>query len=284
MVHTLNRMFNLNAPPLRAGLLGPRVVSPHPQGLQGSHLNLSQTSAKRQRTYFLVNNKSCEQSCCGRTTWRGHPRAHGRYSRCGNTRQSLMRLPSLSSLLLYVPRPLYPSICSTVRETSPRMLQRGEPAAAGEVRTFAELGLRHELSAALPFTAPLEIQRLAWPHLAGGADAILVSEAGSGKTLAYLLPLLHAMLERAGGGEQIGRAGGGEAPSPSRTGRLLLVVPTSVPLCELTDMSGDVSGMCMHMSHRCSASSCWRRRGRCFSARRSRSPRRAATTREGLTN
>ncbi|EOD17357.1 hypothetical protein EMIHUDRAFT_210008 [Emiliania huxleyi CCMP1516] len=111
------------------------------------------------------------------------------------------------------------------------MLQRGEPAAAGEVRTFAELGLRHELSAALPFTAPLEIQRLAWPHLAGGADAILVSEAGSGKTLAYLLPLLHAMLERAGGGEQIGRAGGGEAPSPSRTGRLLLVVPTSV-LCE----------------------------------------------------
>ena len=31
--------------PLRAGLLSPRVVSPHPQGLQGSHLNLSQTSA-----------------------------------------------------------------------------------------------------------------------------------------------------------------------------------------------------------------------------------------------
>ena len=31
--------------PLRAGLLGPRVVSPHTQGLQGSHLNLSQTSA-----------------------------------------------------------------------------------------------------------------------------------------------------------------------------------------------------------------------------------------------
>ena len=32
--------------PLRAGLLGLRVVSPHPQGLQGSHLNLSQTSAQ----------------------------------------------------------------------------------------------------------------------------------------------------------------------------------------------------------------------------------------------
>ena len=40
--------------PLRAGLLGPRVVSPHPQGLQGSHLNLSHRPAqKRHRTYFL---------------------------------------------------------------------------------------------------------------------------------------------------------------------------------------------------------------------------------------
>ena len=40
-------------PPLRAGLLGPRVVSPHPQGLQGSHLNLSQTSAQRHRSIFF---------------------------------------------------------------------------------------------------------------------------------------------------------------------------------------------------------------------------------------
>ena len=43
VVHTLNRMFiQSQCPtPLRAGLLSPRVVSPHPQGLQGSHLNLS---------------------------------------------------------------------------------------------------------------------------------------------------------------------------------------------------------------------------------------------------
>jgi len=39
-------------------LLGPRVVSPHPQGLQGSHLNLSQTSAQRHKRYFLLNNKA----------------------------------------------------------------------------------------------------------------------------------------------------------------------------------------------------------------------------------
>ena len=44
--------------PLRAGLLGPRVVSPHSQGLPGSHRNLLQTSAQRHRTYFLLNNKA----------------------------------------------------------------------------------------------------------------------------------------------------------------------------------------------------------------------------------
>jgi len=38
-------------------------VSPHPQGLQGSHLNLSQTSAQLEATYFLLNNKQgCEES------------------------------------------------------------------------------------------------------------------------------------------------------------------------------------------------------------------------------
>ena len=46
VVHTLTEQNNKNVQsqcptPLRAGLLGPRVVSPHPQGLQGSHLNLS---------------------------------------------------------------------------------------------------------------------------------------------------------------------------------------------------------------------------------------------------
>ena len=33
-----------------------RIKNTH--SLQGSHLNLSQTSAQRQRTYFLVNNKA----------------------------------------------------------------------------------------------------------------------------------------------------------------------------------------------------------------------------------
>ena len=50
--------YQLSSSASGAFLLGPRVVSPHPQGLQGSHLNLSQTSAQRHRTYFLLNNKA----------------------------------------------------------------------------------------------------------------------------------------------------------------------------------------------------------------------------------
>jgi len=41
--------------------LSPRVVPPHPQGLQGSHLNLSQASAQRHTRYFLLNNKAVNE-------------------------------------------------------------------------------------------------------------------------------------------------------------------------------------------------------------------------------
>ena len=50
--------LSLSVCELRAGLLSPRVVPPHPQGLQGSHLNLSQASAQRHTRYFLLNNKA----------------------------------------------------------------------------------------------------------------------------------------------------------------------------------------------------------------------------------
>jgi superfamily II DNA/RNA helicase len=37
---------------------------------------------------------------------------------------------------------------------------------------------------------PSEVQRLAIPHITRGADTLVQSETGSGKTFAYLLPLL----------------------------------------------------------------------------------------------
>ncbi|KAL1524698.1 hypothetical protein AB1Y20_019583 [Prymnesium parvum] len=62
----------------------------------------------------------------------------------------------------------------------------------------------------LGHSTPFEAQRLAWRPLRAGEDALLLSEAGSGKTLAYLLPLLDAMLS---------------LPDES-SGHLLVAVPT----------------------------------------------------------
>jgi ATP-dependent RNA helicase DeaD len=58
--------------------------------------------------------------------------------------------------------------------------------------TFAELGLAPGLVAALAkqgITVPTAIQQLALPSLQAGGDAYLNAETGTGKTLAYLLPI-----------------------------------------------------------------------------------------------
>ncbi len=57
---------------------------------------------------------------------------------------------------------------------------------------FPELGLRVELVAALDkqlITEPTPIQAMALPVLLAGKDAYLNAETGTGKTLAYLLPI-----------------------------------------------------------------------------------------------
>lgn len=62
--------------------------------------------------------------------------------------------------------------------------------------TFAELGLSAPLVDALAklgFTEPMPIQAAAWPVVRAGQDAALHAETGTGKTLAYLLPLLERL-------------------------------------------------------------------------------------------
>ena len=59
--------------------------------------------------------------------------------------------------------------------------------------TFADLGVAPDLAAALAaqqITEPTAIQQAAWPVLIAGRSAYLTAETGTGKTLAYLLPLL----------------------------------------------------------------------------------------------
>ncbi|HEY8459843.1 MAG TPA: DEAD/DEAH box helicase, partial [Blastocatellia bacterium] len=61
---------------------------------------------------------------------------------------------------------------------------------------FAELGLRPDLAsmcASLGFTEPTPIQRQAIPVILSGSDLIGCAATGTGKTAAFLLPMLQGL-------------------------------------------------------------------------------------------
>ena len=63
---------------------------------------------------------------------------------------------------------------------------------------FSSLGLRDELLKAiddLGFESPSPIQARAIPPVLEGKDIVGLSETGSGKTAAFVLPLLHKIAE-----------------------------------------------------------------------------------------
>jgi superfamily II DNA/RNA helicase len=69
------------------------------------------------------------------------------------------------------------------------------------MENFSELNLNPELLEAvakLGYTKPTEIQAKAIPHLMTGGDLLGQSATGSGKTAAYLLPALHAVMQTRG--------------------------------------------------------------------------------------
>ncbi|KAF2687544.1 putative ATP-dependent rRNA helicase RRP3 [Lentithecium fluviatile CBS 122367] len=73
--------------------------------------------------------------------------------------------------------------------------------AAGEVgkKTFADLGVREELCEAcanLKFTHPTPIQEQSIPVALEGRDVIGLAETGSGKTAAFVLPILQSLMEK----------------------------------------------------------------------------------------
>ncbi|MBN2874254.1 MAG: DEAD/DEAH box helicase, partial [Spirochaetales bacterium] len=63
---------------------------------------------------------------------------------------------------------------------------------------FSELGLSDAVAqafAALGFSTPTEIQRAAMPVVANGHDSYISSATGTGKTFAYVAPILSALDE-----------------------------------------------------------------------------------------
>jgi superfamily II DNA/RNA helicase len=81
--------------------------------------------------------------------------------------------------------------------------------------TFASLGLSAQVAHACAhagFEVPTQVQRDAIPAIFGGQDVLALAPTGSGKTAAFVLPLLQRVHE-------------GEAPSRRRP-RVLVLVPT----------------------------------------------------------
>jgi ATP-dependent RNA helicase DDX47/RRP3 len=67
-----------------------------------------------------------------------------------------------------------------------------------EIKTFAELGVIPELCSActeLGFSKPTGIQAKSIPHALEGKDVIGLAQTGSGKTVAFALPILQALWE-----------------------------------------------------------------------------------------
>jgi ATP-dependent RNA helicase DDX47/RRP3 len=68
-----------------------------------------------------------------------------------------------------------------------------------EIPTFAELGVIPELCSAcaeLGFTKPTGIQAKSIPHALEGKDVIGLAQTGSGKTVAFALPILQSLWEK----------------------------------------------------------------------------------------
>ena len=140
-------------------------------------------------------------------------------------------------------------------------------AAPAEPNAFATLGLAPELVQAvadLGFTQPTLVQKAAIPkamnggHNAGYTDLMVSSQTGSGKTAAFLLPVLHTLLEqqaqaeadeRAEWDRQVAEAVASGQPAPKKPKRknpLLArhfqpAVPGALVLCPTRELAQQVA-------------------------------------------
>jgi ATP-dependent RNA helicase RhlE len=104
--------------------------------------------------------------------------------------------------------------------------------------TFAELGLDPRLLAALAregYVTPTPIQAQAIPHLLGGRDLLGLAQTGTGKTAAFLLPILHRLAAH-------------RRPAPPRCANVLILAPTR-ELASQIDQSIGAYGHDLGMTH-----------------------------------
>ncbi|MEI8136270.1 MAG: DEAD/DEAH box helicase [Bacteroidota bacterium] len=100
--------------------------------------------------------------------------------------------------------------------------------------TFADLNLSKQLLRALDdigFENPTPIQEKAYPIISSGADAVGIAQTGTGKTFAYLLPILKQLTY-----------------SEQRHPRILIVVPTRELVAQVVS---EIEKLTKYMSVRC---------------------------------
>ncbi len=104
--------------------------------------------------------------------------------------------------------------------------------------TFTELALHPKLLEALSgqgYTAPTPIQAQAIPLLLTGRDLLGLAQTGTGKTAAFLLPILHRLAAH-------------RKPAPPRCANVLILAPTR-ELASQIDQSIAAYGQGLGMSH-----------------------------------
>ncbi len=146
-------------------------------------------------------------------------------------------------------------------------LEQAAPAAAALPQAFLDLGLAEELVKAvadLGFTQPTLVQQAAVPkamqggHAEGFTDLMVSSQTGSGKTAAFLLPVLHTLIEQRAAAEaqeradwerQVAEAAAAGQPAPKKPKRknpLLArhfkpAVPGALVLCPTRELAQQVA-------------------------------------------
>src|SRR5690349_20480510 len=86
---------------------------------------------------------------------------------------------------------------------------------------FNKFGMHADVMRAikdLEFTKPRDIQRDAIPHAMAGRDLLACASTGSGKTAAFLLPIIERLLK-----------------SPGKGSRVLIVTPTRELAAQIVD-------------------------------------------------
>jgi ATP-dependent RNA helicase RhlE len=98
-----------------------------------------------------------------------------------------------------------------------------DPFERDSLTQFSDLGLAEPILHALTregYTTPTPIQAQVVPAMMAGQDILGIAQTGTGKTAAFVLPVLHALAAQKGDDHK------SEIRHPARTAKVLVVVPT----------------------------------------------------------